>query len=130
VTRGANEKFTVQSETSDAIVRLSTGQTGFTPATFTIQRKGDIVVVVTKEGYERAEVVAKSEVSGGGTAGFLGNAVIGGVIGGAMDIGTGAAMSHSPNPLTVVLVPKTGQDDGSGSKSDAGSRSPGTATSN
>ena len=107
VTRGANERFTVTTNPSDAVVRLSTGQTGFSPATFTIPRKGDLVVVVTKEGYDRKEIVIKAEVSGGGTAGFLGNAVIGGIIGGAMDIGTGAALSHSPNPLNVTLDRKT-----------------------
>jgi hypothetical protein len=113
VTRGANERFTVITSPSDAVVRLSTGQTGFSPTTFTIPRKGDLVVVVTKEGFDRKEVVVKAEVSGGGTAGFLGNVVIGGIIGGAMDIGTGAALSHSPNPLAVTLIRTTPEEESS-----------------
>lgn len=106
MTRGAKESFTVQTVPSEAVVRLSTGQTGFSPVTFRVARKEDFAVVVSKEGYETAEVMMKSGVSGGGAAGFVGNAIIGGVIGGAMDIGTGAALSHSPNPLVVQLAPK------------------------
>lgn len=107
VTRGAKESFTVQTVPSGAVVRLSTGQTGFSPVTFRVTRKEDFVVVVSMEGHETAEVIMKASVAGGGAVGFVGNAIIGGVIGGAMDIGTGATMSHSPNPLIVKLAPKT-----------------------
>lgn len=64
------------------------------------------MVTVSKEGYETAEVSLPSRLAGAGTAGFLGNALIGGVIGGGVDIATGATLSHVPNPLKVTLVKK------------------------
>jgi hypothetical protein len=106
VTRGTTEQITVQSEPSGAAVRLSNGFTGITPATFTVPRKGDLMVTVTKEGYETADVALPSQLAGAGTAGFLGNALIGGIIGGGVDIATGATLSHVPNPLKVTLVKK------------------------
>ena len=107
VTRGTKEELTVQSTPSGAHVRLSTGQTGVTPATFTIPRKGDLSVTVSMDGYETQEVFLSSKLSGAGTAGFLGNALIGGVIGGGIDVISGATLSHTPNPVIVSLVAKT-----------------------
>ena len=85
-------------------MQLSTGQVGFTPSTFIVSRKLDIAVDLELDGYAPAHVVSKSSLSGGGAASFVGNAVIGGVVGGALDVGTGATLSHHPNPLLVVLV--------------------------
>lgn len=107
VTRGTSEQLMVQSTPSGASVRLSSGFTGVTPVTFTVPRKGDIVVTLTKEGYETHEVTLKSGVAGKGMAGFAGNVLIGGLIGGGIDIATGATLSHTPNPLHVTLVTKT-----------------------
>lgn len=105
VTRGSSEQLMVQSVPSSAQVKLSNGFTGVTPVSFTVPRKGAIVVTVSKEGYETAQVEVTTHVSGAGTAGFLGNALIGGVIGGGIDVATGAALSHTPNPVNVTLVP-------------------------
>lgn len=104
VTRGTTEEIIVQSEPTGAQVRLSNGMTGVTPATFKVPRKGDIIVVVTKDGYKPAEVVSKAEVSKAGAAGFAGNILIGGVVGGVADAVTGAALSHFPNPVRVTLT--------------------------
>lgn len=72
---------------------------------FKVPRKGDVIVTVTKEGYEPAEVMVRSQLSGAGTAGFLGNALIGGLIGGGVDVATGATLAHTPNPVVVTLRP-------------------------
>lgn len=107
VTRGTTEQITVQSDPSGASVRLSNGFTGITPATFTVPRKGDLMVTVSKDGYETSDVALPSQLAGAGTAGFLGNALIGGIIGGGVDMATGATLSHVPNPLKVSLVKKS-----------------------
>lgn len=104
VTRGTTEQLTIQSEPSGAAVRLSNGFTGITPATFTVPRKGDLIVTLSKEGYETTEINVASQLAGAGTAGFLGNVLIGGIIGGGVDIATGATLSHVPNPVKVTLV--------------------------
>ncbi len=106
VTRGTTEQITIQSEPTGAAVRLSNGFTGITPAMFTVPRKGDLMVTVSKEGYETIDVSLPSKLAGAGTAGFLGNALIGGVIGGGVDLATGATLSHVPNPLHVALARK------------------------
>jgi hypothetical protein len=105
ITRGTSEQLMVQSEPSNAQVKLSNGFTGLTPVSFTVPRKGDIVVTVSKDGYEPVQIEVKSKLDGKGTAGFLGNALIGGVIGGGIDVATGATLAHLPNPVKVTLQP-------------------------
>ncbi len=103
VTRGTTEQITINSEPTGATVRLSNGFTGITPAVFTVPRKGDIIATISKEGYETTTVTLTPHVAGAGTAGFVGNALIGGIIGGGVDIATGATLSHTPNPALVTL---------------------------
>lgn len=91
-------------------MRLSNGFTGITPAIFTVPRKGDIIVSYSKEGYESADVSVLSQLSGAGTAGFVGNALLGGIIGGGVDIATGATLSHVPNPVRITLLPEKKKD--------------------
>lgn len=105
VTRGTTETILVQSEPSGATVRLSNGFTGVTPASFTLSRKGDLVVSVSKEGYETAEIPLKSQIAGAGAAGMAGNVLIGGIIGIGVDAVTGATLSHYPNPVKTALIP-------------------------
>jgi hypothetical protein len=106
VTRGRTEQLTVLSEPSGASIRLSNGNTGVTPATFIVPRKGDVYVTVFKDGYETAGVVVPAKISSNGAVGFLGNAIVGGVLGGGIDVYTGATLSHTPNPVVFKLVPK------------------------
>jgi hypothetical protein len=105
VTRGTTETLMIQSTPSGADVRVSNGFTGRTPFTFTAPRKGDLIVTVSHPGYETQEHILHSGVAGKGAAGVAGNALIGGVIGIGVDMATGAALSHKPNPLIVTLKP-------------------------
>ena len=41
--------------------------------------------------------------AGAGTAGFVGNALLGGPIGAGWDVASGAMTNLTPNPLNVVL---------------------------
>jgi hypothetical protein len=106
VTRGRTELLTVLSEPAGASIRLSNGNTGVTPASFTVPRKGDVYVTVFMDGFETAGVIVPAKLSTTGTVGFLGNALIGGIIGGGVDVYTGATLSHEPNPVMFKLVPK------------------------
>jgi hypothetical protein len=108
VTRGSTEQFLVQSEPSGANVRLSTGQTGITPVSFTVQRKGDLAVSISKDGYESVEVTAPARIAPAGAASVVGNGIFGPcglIIYGAVDSATGAALAHTPNPVKVTLQP-------------------------
>ena len=105
VTRGRHEILSVESEPSGADVRLSTGLTGTTPATFEVRRRSAFVVYIEKEGYEPVEVQVQSQIAGAGAAGMAGNVVLGGLIGAAVDAGTGSTHEIVPNPIQVTLVP-------------------------
>ena len=105
ITRGTKEVLVVESKPSGATVTLSTGLTGTTPATFKVSRKGGFVVTIEKEGYETIRVQVSSQVAGGGAAGMAGNIFLGGLIGAAVDAGTGATLQLKPNPIQVELVP-------------------------
>jgi PEGA domain len=105
VIRGYHDKLQVNSTPPGANVRLSTGETGITPATFVKLRRDRFQVTVSKPGYLTETVNVESRASGSGVAATAGNVVAGGVIGAAVDAGTGAWNSLYPNPVSVQLVP-------------------------
>jgi len=105
ITRGTKEVLVVESEPTGADVRLSTGLTGKTPASFKVGRRGGFVVTIEKEGYETVQVQVESQIAGAGAAGMAGNVILGGLIGAAIDAGSGSMLELKPNPITVRLVP-------------------------
>lgn len=114
VTRGTTETVMIQSVPTGADVRISNGFTGRTPFTFTVPRKGDLIVTLSHPGYVSQEHVLHSGVAGKGAAGVAGNVLIGGVIGIGVDMATGASLSHKPNPLVVTLQRIEPPTDGGG----------------
>jgi hypothetical protein len=60
-------------------------------------------VTVSKKGYKTRQITVPSQISGAGGAAMAGNVVVGGLIGAAVDAGTGAMHEHKPNPLQVNL---------------------------
>ena len=60
-------------------------------------------VTVSKAGYKPSTTQVKTVMSAGGGTGFLGNALVGGVIGAAVDVSSGAMNDLKPNPLKVTL---------------------------
>jgi len=65
----------------------------------------NVVVDITKPGYEPSRVNVLSEVAGAGAAGMAGNVLLGGVIGAGVDAATGATKRLVPNPVRVTLNP-------------------------
>ncbi len=105
ITRGTTENFTVNSKPPGAQVKTSTGfSCQATPCTFKMQRKTAFTVTVSKDGFAPISRPIKSGMAAGGGAGFLGNALVGGVIGATVDVSSGAMNDLTPNPLSVVLV--------------------------
>ena len=105
VTRGTPDTLVINSDPVGADIKLSNGMSGKTPATFTLPRKDTIVVKVEKAGYEPVEVTVTPQVSDAGGAGMAGNVLLGGLIGAAVDAGSGAMNDLLPNPVDVRLVP-------------------------
>ncbi len=110
LTRSSTEQVVIQSEPAGATVRLSTGVSGITPISFLVRRTDDLALAISLDGYEPMQILLPAKISTAGGAGATaGNFVLGGPIGGlvfaAIDVASGAALSHTPNPLNVVLKP-------------------------
>jgi hypothetical protein len=105
VTRGTSQNFTVESTPPGASVSTSNGfQCDATPCTFRMPRKPGFVATVSLNGYVTQEITIDSKIGSGGAAGMAGNLLIGGVIGGAVDVTSGAMNDLTPNPLVVEML--------------------------
>ena len=104
ITRGSNDVLVVNSTPSAAQVKISDGQscTG-TPCTFKVPRKSELNVLVTKAGCRPQQLRVTNRVASGGGAAMAGNVLVGGLIGAAVDAGSGATLELVPNPLNVTL---------------------------
>jgi hypothetical protein len=108
VTRGTTENISIASTPSGAqadVAGLDVPTVCVTPCVVQAKRNADIVVTVSKEGFEPQVVPLTKDVSGSGGAGFAGNLLLGGIVGMGVDAATGAAMDHKPNPVIVTLQP-------------------------
>jgi hypothetical protein len=106
ITRGTTTTFVVETTPPGAQVKTSTSfWCAATPCTFRLPRKEAFDVTVSKAGFKSITVHVKSVYAAGGGAGFLGNAVYGGVIGAGVDGASGAMKDLQPNPLRLTLEP-------------------------
>lgn len=104
ITRGTTDTWTVNNTPSGAAVKTSSGfACDATPCTFRMQRKEEFDVTVTKAGYKTWTGRVTHHIAGSGGAGFLGNALVGGIIGAGVDASSGAMLDFAPNPLNVTL---------------------------
>lgn len=100
--RGAHDKLMVETIPSGANVRLSSGETGVSPVSFTLSRKQDVDVRVEKEGFQPVTVHVRSKPSAEESAADL---AAGGLVVHAVNSAVGSNRDLQPNPVTVVLVP-------------------------
>jgi hypothetical protein len=105
VTRGWDDQIQINSNPPEANVRLSNGFACQTPCTLKISRKDEFTAVISKAGFQTEQVVVRTQIAGGGAAGFAGNILLGGVIGMGVDAASGATLEHCPNPIAVNLRP-------------------------
>lgn len=105
ITRGTTEVLVIETTPSGADVSLSNGLRCSSPCALEVKRKANLVLDITKAGYEPARLNVLSEVAGAGAAGMAGNVVFGGVIGAGVDAATGATKRLVPNPVRVTLNP-------------------------
>jgi len=106
VTRGTTTTINVVSEPPGAAVKTSNGfACSPTPCGMKVPRKDGFDVTVTKDGFQPVTSHVRTQVSGGGGAGFAGNIVAGGLIGMAVDGTNGSMNDLVPNPVKVTLEP-------------------------
>jgi len=106
LSRGAKDTLVVETDPTGANLELSNGMSGVSPTEFELSRKHPVVIKASKPGYQDAEITVTPEVVGNGVAGMAGNALIGGIIGIAVDASTGAMKDLKPNPVTIRLEPR------------------------
>ncbi|MGE5501896.1 MAG: PEGA domain-containing protein [Ignavibacteriales bacterium] len=107
ITRGTKEDWAVQTDPVGAKVQTDHGYSCEpTPCTMKLPRKNEFQVTVTKAGYKTYSTRVTNGISGKGTAGLVGNAVVGGIIGIGVDAVSGATLDLHPNPLVVKLEPE------------------------
>src|SRR4051812_30940541 len=105
VTRGTTAQVQIVSNPPEASARTSMGYQCLTPCTVQINRKDEFTVIFAKPGYHSVEIPVRTQVAGAGAAGFVGNVVLGGVVGMGVDVATGAALEQFPNPVVATLTP-------------------------
>jgi len=110
VVLGAHEPFEILSSPAGAHVDLSTGETCVTPCKLELPRAVAFQARVSMPGYVTQVIPVASRTNAGGAIGFLGNGVVGGIVGASVDLDSGAMRSLSPNPLRARLSPLPPQD--------------------
>jgi hypothetical protein len=109
ITRGTTETVYVEVDPIDAEVTTSVGYTCTQTATANCEmvapRSQEFAVTAAKPGYESQTVQVTTRMSGAGTAGIVGNVLLGGIIGVGIDAASGATLDHYPNPVIIALEP-------------------------
>lgn len=106
ITRGTTEKMAFLSEPSGAAMTTTKGYAcPATPCSLEVDRSDEFDVTFVKPGFRPEIVPVRTKVVGAGAAGMAGNILAGGLIGIGVDAATGAALDHTPNPVSVTLVP-------------------------
>ena len=99
VVRGTTDKVEIKSNPAGVKIVSSTGHQCVTPCTITVPRKEEFTVTFKPQSGEPVIIPVTTKVSGAGAAGMAGNILLGGIIGGGVDVATGASLDHYPNPV-------------------------------
>jgi hypothetical protein len=99
------DQVQIVSDPANVEARTSMGHACTTPCTLQFNRKDEFVVTASKPGYHSVEMPVTTRIAGSGAAGFAGNVLIGGVVGMAVDVASGATLEHYPNPVVLKMVP-------------------------
>lgn len=106
VLSGTEQKVAVTTTPSGATVEVDGGARQITPVDLKLARRDDHTLLISMPGYHSERVSIKKEFN----PVFLGNILLGGIVGGVADYASGAAASLKPDRVDVVLTRlKTGE---------------------
>ncbi|MFC0279544.1 translation initiation factor 2 [Falsigemmobacter intermedius] len=104
ITRGSEDVLQIVTQPSGAQVQTSNGMScASTPCALKMPRRSDLVVTISKPRCQTAQVNVTHRTADAGAAGMAGNVLVGGLIGLAVDAGSGPTQELVPNPVTVNL---------------------------
>ena len=99
--RGGNQRVLINSMPHGATATIDGVITITTPGEVSLKRSKSHVVRIEKEGYQPSTMMIDNELSGW----VFGNILIGGLIGLAIDMGTGGGFKLDPDTINVTLIP-------------------------
>lgn len=108
ITQGTNEVLVIDSVPSNALVKLSNGMIGYTPATFTVARDSVLTCTIEKEGYKPYSIEINHQISAHGHQTHLvynHSHGLAGFIFRCVDNISGATQELIPNPVFAELEP-------------------------
>ena len=100
VLSGTEQKVAVTTTPSGATVEVDGGARQVTPVDLKLARRDDHTLLISMPGYQSERVSIRKEFN----PAFLGNILLGGVVGGVADYASGAAASLKPDKVNVVLT--------------------------
>lgn len=100
IATGATDRVTIESIPPGAVFETNTGHRGTTPSMITIPDSQTLVVTAKLDGHEEAKAELKPRMSGW----FIGNILIGGLLGIAIDLISGNWQTHD-DKIVVTLKP-------------------------
>lgn len=104
VVRGSNTAWRVQTMPSGATITTSNGRyCEATPCSINMPRKSEFTATVTMPGYKTETIDVGNHISGTGAVAFVGNALIGGILGAGIDLWSGATLDLTPNRSVIPL---------------------------
>lgn len=99
IINGSKQTVKINSQPAGASVKIDGDATGVTPAKVELSRKTSHLVAITLNGYKPYEITLEPHFNGL----TLGNILIGGIIGMAIDGSTGAGNTLQPEEVNPVL---------------------------
>ncbi|HOP86230.1 MAG TPA: hypothetical protein PKZ54_07130 [Syntrophorhabdaceae bacterium] len=90
--RGTEEQLSITSEPDGVLVKLSDGQTCYTPCQITLKRNQSVNLRFEKEGCDTETLSVFPTIAAAGI-----------ILGGLIDYGTGAVYSLQPNPAHMIM---------------------------
>ncbi|MCC6284099.1 MAG: PEGA domain-containing protein [Phycisphaerales bacterium] len=108
IIHGSSQTVMVSSQPPGATISVDNGMVLTTPSSVKLERKRDYVLTISKPGYMSQTVPINSVLSGW----LAGNIIFGGLIGGGVDLASGAAYTLTPAQISITLQPlAAGQQD-------------------
>lgn len=101
VTSGVYQRVDVATDPAGAVIRIDGVRHGTTPATLQLPKRRDAVLSLQLDGYETQTITLQSTIDGS----VAETLVKGGVVGGAVDLASGAAFRLVPESVQVALRP-------------------------